>query len=235
LTLLLTLSRQSQLLGSDDPSQHDGIRACTAAEVHLRTTITASLAPQPASTPATLEGVVTIDVSAPIDLFFGQASTGVEYTASSTIVFRDDTCTVTESIDSATFSVERVSLKQPPTPATPPPSPGTTLHFTAVAPLKFIDASVLLSIGTPQVEDHPSGNCGPSDPTRQYVSDWFDQLHPTEAKGGGAYLFDGGFEIPGDGSAVLARRTIDRKIRYDSVGTVVYQSSTLIEIIHTPG
>lgn len=238
LTLLLTLSRQSQLLGIDDAAQQDGLRSCTAAKVHFVTTITASLAPSPVATPGTFGGVVTIDVSAPINLFDGLPSPDVPYTATSTIVFKDDTCTVTESIDSATFSVQLVTLKQSPPPAkpaSPPAAPSSVPHFVPVAPLVFTDALVLLSIATPQVENNLSGSCGPSDPTPQFVSDWFDQLHPAEAKGGGGYLFDSGFTIPADGSAVLARRTIDRTVRHDTDGSVNYQSTTQIEIVHDPG
>jgi hypothetical protein len=50
---------------------------------------------------------------------------------------------------------------------------------------------------SPLIHDHPSAGCGPGLETPTPLSDRYDQLHPTEALGAGAYLFKNGYEIRG--------------------------------------
>ena len=231
LGVLVSMARQAQLLGSATAGNE--VASCTSARVQFVTTVTASLAPGPIDTPATYTGSVKIDVSAPIDLFNGQPSADVAYSAPSTITFKDDTCTVSQTIDDGTFTVLRALLVQSTKPS-PAPAASPAKGFVPMPLLAFSDASVRLSLGTPAVRNTESGSCGPDDGFQVYLTTWFDQLHPAEKLGNGAYSFEGGFEIPGDGTDVLARRTIDRSIKYDGQGPNVYTSHTVIEIVHTP-
>jgi hypothetical protein len=236
LNLLLLLSRQAQLLGEDDPAATEGVQRCASATVRFRTTITERFAPSLLPPGGDFTGDAQIDVSASINLFDGLPSKDVTYPVVSTLaVDLGGGCTVRQPIDGSTFSVRRLTLKQPANPPVPPPPSSPAPRFAPVAPLEFTDATVELSLGRPQVQTVPEGPCGPGDTAPIPLTVWFDQLHPKETKGAGVYLFDSGYEIPGGGSATLARRTIDRFVRLDSVGTNVYNSHTVIEIIHNPG
>jgi hypothetical protein len=241
LTLLFSLTRQVQLLGADDSTESQELGKCASAKVHFHTTINVSMPPSLADTGATYGGDMQFDVTAPVDLFYGASYEGVPYTISTTVVFHDNTCTATETVDGGSFSVPRASLMSAAPPAAPPPPPAGGAQSSkkpgvpVIPALAITDALVQVSIGNPAIHDNAGPECGPQSGTQPSFSDIYDQLHHAEALGSGVYLFSGGFEIPGGGSAVLARRTIDRTRPSYAEGIPIYTSTTIIEIIHTPG
>ncbi len=223
LTLLLGLSRQSALLGvEDDPAQDAAFDRCMSAEVHFTSTITLYLCCGTDNTVAT--GELRIQGTAAVNLFdqLPSVETPLEITSDLTVHFFE--CDMLMSLGDGTFSVQQARLltTSPPKAAAVPGGP--------VPPLQISDASILLSLGDPT--EVLSGCPNPGDPG-DFV-ELFDHLHPGEAKGGGSYLFANGFEIPGAGSAVLARQTISREWVADSLGTTTYRSTTVIEVVHTP-
>ena len=223
LTLLRGLARQAQLLHGDTSGQLE-VSRCTAATVHFQTTITGFLT-DPGTDNATYGGTIRIDVSVPIDLFDGLPSPTVPISVPSTLVFVGGGCTVSQFIDDSTFAVLQATLKQSfPKPTTPLP-PGV------MAPAVISDATVQVSIGSLAVHGTESGNCGPGDTSGDFI-EVLDHLWNDGFNSHGTFTFDGGFEIPGKGSSVLARRTIDRTL--DGGHAQSYSSTTLIEIIHTP-
>jgi hypothetical protein len=233
LNLLLGLSRQAQLLGSTTAGE--AVIQCTSGEVHFQTTITGVLT-DPGSDNASLSGTWVIDVRAPINLFDGQPSGDVPFPVTSTVIYHSDPCNLGQPVDDSVFTVVRVFLKPPPppNPPKPQPSPAPNAPFRPTPPIPFTDASVQLSIGNPTVHFVKLGgpHCDGPMGTEPSFTDYFDPLNPGSAMGNGVYLYDGGFEIPGNGSEVLARRTIDQTFAF--APQQIYTAHTVIEIIHTP-
>jgi hypothetical protein len=223
LTLLVSLSRGIALLGGpDDATQDESFRKCMSAEVHFTTSITISQ--RGGIDNLVVTGALTIEGRATVDLFDQLPSVGGALVIASDLVVHFRDCEALISVQGGTFSVQKASLLTNPNPT--PPTPESTY----VPPLEIVDASVLLSLGSPTPRPIDCENLGePGD-----FLELFDNLHPQEHQGGGSYLFDRGFEIPGTGSALLARRTIDRQYVADSLGDTTYLSTTVIELTHTP-
>ena len=195
-----------------------------SAEIHVTTSISLSLCCGTDDTIAT--GALTVEGRATVDLFDQMPAVGGALVIASDLTVHFSDCDFLISLGGGTFTVQRASLLPNPSPR--PPPPGADLY---VPPLEISDASVLLSFGdpVPQVSGCPDeGDAGD-------FTELFDNLHPEEQQGGGNYLFAKGYTIPGPGSALLASRTIDRKYVADSLGTTTYWSTTVIELIHTPG
>ena len=237
LTLLLSLSRQAQLLGPDEAVDRE-MHQCTAAEVHLQITFNVLKAEglNP-SNPESFEGVWELDVTAPVDLYYRSTFEDVPYSVSSTVAYKSNVCTSATTVDDGRFSVLRALLtSKPPSGSTPPvgpAQPSAKPAVSAIATLPITDALVDLSIGNPLVRDF--GGCGGPPVAPGPLTYFFDQALKAEAHGSGAYLFNGGFKIPGGGSAVLARLTIDRTTTPLTQEMNAYHIKTIVEIIHKPG
>jgi hypothetical protein len=238
LTLLFSLSHQAQILGGADEAVDREMHKCTSTDIHLHMTFTVLEANSAVTTTASFAGVWELDVTAPVDLYYGSTYEDVPYSVTSTVQFQDDTCTLLTTVDDGQFSVLRASLTSEPAPGTTPPvtparpSGNPTSYVIATPPIT--DARVDLSIGSPLVRSgQTSGQCGTPVAPSPFTG-FVDQALNVEAHGSGAYLFNGGFEIPGGGSAVLARRTIDRTTTPLTRELNAYHITAIVEIIHTP-
>ena len=237
LTLLASLTRQTQLLGGADESADREMHKCTSADVRLHLTFNV-LNPEGVvpNNPETFEGVWELDVTAPVDLYFGVIYEGVPYHVTSTVAYKSKVCTSATTVDDGQFSVLRARLTSDPKPGTTPPvipaQPSKSPASYVIATPPITDAVVDLSIGSPLVRD--SGGCAGPPVAPGPLTSFIDQALNVEAHGSGAYLFKGGFEIPGGGSKVLARRTIDRTTTPLTKEMNAYHITTIVEIIHTP-
>ncbi len=221
LTLIFSLSQQLQLLGPDSAAGREaGWRGCLSVEVRFRTTITQS----------EMSGEIRFGAIVPATLLFGDdPPPETPYTVASTLSFGDDVCSIRLAVDDGTFTVTRVHL----IPAKPASTPPQTKGLQPVPPLEIVDATVEFSIGNPLMRPEIRGQCSDQESTEPLALErFYGGLHPTETRGGGNYVFTGGYTIPGPGSPVLAKRTIEREF---GVGIrQFYYSTTIIEIVHTP-
>ena len=223
LTLMFSLSRQLALLGADNEPRW---RGCLSAEVRFRTTITQT----------EISGEARYGVIMPVTLLFGDdPPPEVPYSVASTLSLGDEVCSIEWRFEDGTLSATRARLiAAEPTP--PPAGPG----LQPVPPLDIVDASVELLSSDPLVHDVLVGECPDTQgaSTVPLDSSFGALLYPDEWKGGGRYVFTGGYTIPGAGSPVLAKRTIERE-------TIVgppksdgsrqsWNATTVIEIVHTP-
>ncbi|MFL5680406.1 MAG: hypothetical protein ACJ77B_07380 [Chloroflexota bacterium] len=234
LTLLFSLARESALLGGDqDDSGTARLRKCLSVEVRFRTTVTQT----------ETRGELRFGAIVPVTLLFGDdPAPSVPYTAASTLNVGDQGCRIDFPLDPGTFTVTKARLiaAPPPPPAPVPASSSAPPGFKPVPPLDIVDASVEFSLGDSILRKVIGGQCSDQeDPSSYPFYATFDGLHPAESRGGGKYEFTGGFTIPGGGSPVLARRTIEREQKVGPPGpdgTVqAWRSTTIIEIVHTPG
>jgi hypothetical protein len=214
---MFTLSRQLALLGSENP---DRWRDCLSAEVRFRTTITES----------DVDGSWRFGAIVPVTLLYGDnPPPSTPYTVASTLAFGDDVCTIRMVVDDDTFTVNRARL----IPADPPSPPAATKGLQPVPPLEIVDASVEFSIGNPLIRPEIRGQCSDQEQTEPLTFErFYGGLHPTETRGLGEYVFTGGYTIPGAGSPVLAKQTIERE--FEVGRDQFFYSTTIIEIVHTP-